>query len=401
MDLIISAVEINDHHGVGIFLNRLFPDSTDFFAIRASSIYGGENQFGSIARELGKEAGDNKQRAILLQNVLQTHNISRILAVPYYKEDFENAYLAKHLTRAPLCVYLMDDQNIFDPQVPNKTVYRLLRAADLRLAISQEMALAYQEKFGMPFHILPPVMTMLPAEASPGDAIVWAKQAALLGNIWRPETFRLFRQLIRDSDLRVDWFGNGPRASWLNTNAADLKKDHIFCPGFLPDTELLQRLREYPFMIVPSGSLGPEDPNVAFSRLSLPSRLIFGLVGARIPILVLGGEETAAGRFVRSLQIGTVAGYSQRDFGEAICHMMDPINQRGFRENGQRVASRFVLEEGGEWIWRSLKRRKPATSQFSEVFPLPVQRINPLQAVRKYLSGKKFLSENKRSTRLH
>ena len=395
LNLLISAVEINDCHGVGIFLRRLFPDTSNFIAIRSSSLYGGENHFGSAGFELGKEIPGPEQRGARLRQILQGHKVDRILAVPYYIEDFENAYAAKSLTGAPLCVFLMDDQNIFERCVPDRTVFRLLRAADFRLAISQEMGLAYQEKFGVSFHVLPPVMTKLPPDIAPRDFVSGARRAALLGNIWRPETLQLFRELIRNSDICVDWFGNGPKASWLRVNASDLEKDNIFCQGFLPDTALLERLKRYPLMIVPSGSLGPDDPNVAFSRLSLPSRLIFALVGAQIPALVLGSKETAAGRFVRNLGIGTVAGYDSEDFARAILYLMDPENQRLLRENGRTVASRLVLEEGGEWIWRSLERRKPATLQFTEVFPLPSVHLNPLKVLQNLFA--RILSLNDKS----
>jgi hypothetical protein len=387
MDLVISAVEINDQHGVGIFLKRLFPDSSNFMAIRSSTLYRGESGFGLAEFEFGKQPGSHRERLARLRNALGGRTIDRILVVPYYKEDFENGCLAKSLTAAPLCVYLMDDQNIFEPQVPDQSVFRLLKAADLRLAISQEMGLAYQEKFGLPFHVLPPVMTALPAELSPENVVPGTMCAALLGNIWRQDTFRLFRELVRSSGLRVDWFGNGPKASWLQANAVELETENIFCQGFLPDASLLQRLRDYPFMIVPSGSLGPDDPNPAFSRLSLPSRLVFGLVGAQIPILVLGSPETAAGRFVRLLKIGIVSAYQPADFVRAISYLMDPVNQRVCRESGRRIASRLVLEEGGAWIWRSLKHRKPATSQFSELFPLPACSSNRLGAILKYFAA--------------
>ena len=226
----------------------------------------------------------------------------------------------------------------------------------------------------------------LPLDPGPEDFVSGGRRAALLGNIWRPETLQLFRELVRNSDVCVDWFGNGPKASWLRVNPSDLEKDNIFCQGFLPDAALLERLKQYPMMLVPSGSLGPDDPNVAFSRLSLPSRLIFALVGAQIPALVLGSGETAAGRFVRNLKIGTVAAYDPEDFAGAIRHLTDPENQKLFRENGRIVASRLVLEEGGEWIWRSLELRKPATSQFTELFPLPRVHLSPWRAVQNFVA---------------
>jgi len=84
----------------------------------------------------------------------------------------------------------------------------------------------------------------------------------LLGNIRRLEALQLFGELGRNSDICVDWFGNGPKASWLRVNASDLERDNIFGQGFLPDAALLERLKRYPLMILPSGSLGPDDPNV-------------------------------------------------------------------------------------------------------------------------------------------
>src|SRR5271165_3367239 len=98
MDLLISAVEINDDHGVGIFLRRLFPDSRNFISIRSSSLYGGENRFGSAGVELGKDIQSPGERAAQFRQILQGHKVDRILAVPYYADDFENAYAAKSLT---------------------------------------------------------------------------------------------------------------------------------------------------------------------------------------------------------------------------------------------------------------------------------------------------------------
>ena len=82
MNLLISAVEINDHHGVGIFLRRLFPDSRNFIAIRSSSLYGGDNQFGSAEFELGREFQGSKRRANRLRQILKGQKVDRILAVP-------------------------------------------------------------------------------------------------------------------------------------------------------------------------------------------------------------------------------------------------------------------------------------------------------------------------------
>ena len=58
------------------------------------------------------------------------------------------------------------------------------------------------------------------------------------------------------------------------------------------------------------------------------------------------------------------------------------------------MASQFVLEEGGEWIWRSFERRKPATLQFAEIFPLPRPVASPLRAIWKLFAKKRAVSLN-------
>jgi hypothetical protein len=60
--LLISAGEMNDHHGVGFFLRRLFPDSRNFITIGSSSLYGGENRFGLADFELGRVIQSLDQR---------------------------------------------------------------------------------------------------------------------------------------------------------------------------------------------------------------------------------------------------------------------------------------------------------------------------------------------------
>ena len=61
--------------------------------------------FGWIRTRKGFQAPE--RRAARLRQILAGHKVDRVLAVPYFIDDFENAYLAKSLTGAPLCVYLM------------------------------------------------------------------------------------------------------------------------------------------------------------------------------------------------------------------------------------------------------------------------------------------------------
>jgi hypothetical protein len=363
--VIITAVEINDHHGVGVYLARLFQRCPNVIALRSRTMYGGQCIFSPRSYEIGRSTsvGPAKWRssmAALSRNL----EAERIIAVPYYPQDFENAILFKELTGARLCVYLMDDQNIFESEVSDRLVKKLLEKSDLRLAISPEMEAVYRAKFGYRFAFLPPVLR---SDEILGENTVVAPSSgrlALTGNFWRKTIFEKFCGLIGRTGAQVDWFGKGPSASWLEADPDRLTETGIHCAGFLPAPDFVRRLRGYPVMIVPSGSLDFEDGNLSFSRFSLPSRLIFGLTQARIPILVLGHPETAAGRFVRQLGIGEVSPYDAERFQFTVAKMLDREYQRNIRKRCLEVSQRFVMEEPGDWILDSLERGKPLPCAF-------------------------------------
>src|SRR5271157_5546124 len=113
--VIISAVEINDHHGVGVYLARLFGHDPNVIALRSRSLYGGHCIFSPRSYEIGRSTfvGLAQWRSSMA-TLSRNFGAERIIAVPYYPQDFENALLLKELTGARLCVYLMDDQNIFE-----------------------------------------------------------------------------------------------------------------------------------------------------------------------------------------------------------------------------------------------------------------------------------------------
>jgi hypothetical protein len=62
VNLLISAVEINDHHGVGIFLRRLFPDS-------AISLPFGRHRFTEERTDLVRLDSNSEESFKLLNNV--------------------------------------------------------------------------------------------------------------------------------------------------------------------------------------------------------------------------------------------------------------------------------------------------------------------------------------------
>jgi len=369
-DLLITALETNSHHGVGILLQRFFPDSRGFVCLRSSSLYHGEEPFGAHHLELNSRFLTVAEIEARLREILASHRIRRILCVPYYREDFIHALVAKRLTGARLCTFLMDDQNVFAGEVPDRWVADLLAASDLRLGISVEMCAAYTRKYGQPIHLLPPVLDA----ARPLVPCYWARapdeplRVAMIGNVWTDRRFTQLRALLRAADLHVDWYGNGPAAKWLTGTPEDWEADNIRCMGFYPEEDLVASLASYPIILVPSGSLDADDDNPAFSRLSLPSRLLFLHGTTDTPVLILGGEDTAAGRFVRRLGTGCCAPYIESGLRSAVAHLLDPAAHRGYRASIRKWAPHLILPQAGQWIWDSLAVGTPQPSGFQAAF---------------------------------
>lgn len=370
--VIISAVEINDHHGVGVYLARLFRRDANVTALRSKSLYGGDCVFSPRSFEIGRSnatgLGKWRSKMAALSSDMQAE---RIIAVPYYPQDFENALLLKELTGAKLCVYLMDDQNIFESRVSDRLVQRIIDRSDLRLSISPEMGAAYQAKFGREFAFFPPIVRSDEILRENHAVVPAGNRLALTGNFWRKATFEKFCGLIGRTRVEVDWFGKGPSVSWLKADPDRLTQIGIHYAGFLLTPEFISRLRGYPLMIVPSGSLDSEDGNLAFSRFSLPSRMVFALAQAHIPILVLGHPETAAGRFVRQLGIGEVSPYDDEQFRFTVAKMLDEEYQRNTRRRCLEVSERFVMEEPGRCILEALERGRLLPCAFDGALEVP------------------------------
>lgn len=369
-DLLVSAIEVNHHHGVGILLQRFFPDSGSFITLRSATLYGGTETFGRVHLELKSHCLTDQQTEARLRALLSPYRIRRILCVPYYREDFVHGLLAQRITGAPLCTYLMDDQNVFGSAVPDRRVRDLLAASRLRLCISPEMAAAYERKFALPCELLPPLLEA----AEPLVPCYWQPEpdeplrAAMIGNVWTDARFQQLRRLTRELNLQIDWYGNGPKASWLTGTPDEWEADHIRCLGFLPEEDLIASLASYPFVIVPSGSGEADDDNLAFSRLSLPSRLLFLHARTDTPVLLLGGAETAAGRFIRRLETGVCAGYAVDEIRAAITRLSTAPTRAATRAGVRRIAPLLVMPNAGEWLWQRLDGRTDGTTTFRAVF---------------------------------
>lgn len=370
-DLLISAVEVNNHHGVGILLQRFFPDSSGIITLRSRSLYGGQESFGQEHWELRSQFRTVPDTRSRLADLLAGRRIRRILCVPYYREDFIHGILAKELTGAPLCTFIMDDQTVFTPQVPAHWPARLLASSDLRLGISPELCAAYARRFSYPLELLPPVVTkavpLIPCywETEPGEPL----RAAMLGNVWTAARFDQLRELTRATGLHIDWYGNGTQAPWLTGAPEEWEVDHIRTMGFLPEEDLIAALASYPFIVVPSGSLDQHDDNPAFSHLSLPSRLVFLHTATDTPVLLLGSPDTAAGRFLCRLGTGQCCAYQPHALIQTIQALTNAAVRRKIQQAIRHWSPALVLPDAGEWIWSSLAKGTSAPTPFHAAFP--------------------------------
>ncbi len=374
-DVVINVVEINDRHGVGILLQRIFKERSRTISIRTLNIYGGEQSFGVYDLLIGK--GLSRPEIVSkIEKALAEHTIHRILCVPYHAEEILAALAVRELSGAEICTYLMDDRNLLTDGIPDELMSELLSQSSLCLAISPEMRDVYQVKYTVPIHFAPPVIPAALVESNPIPLnLEEKKNGAILGNIWSPKWLQLLRTMTKAAGVQLDWYGN-TGADWHFSDREKLSSDGITERGFLPtEADVVAILRTYAYVIVPSGTLDLRDDNPATSWLSLPSRIPFILATTNTPIIVLGNPSTAAARFVTRLGIGTVADYDPVSFRAAVAYITQASEQQRMRENAARIAHQFVNEQMDEWIWQSLALGKPIDDRFESLFPNPPEYI--------------------------
>ena len=370
-DVIINVVEINDRHGVGILLQRIFKNRSRTISIRTLNLYDGEQSFGVYDVLIGKglsrtEVFDKVKQA------LSGHTVQRILCVPYHAEEILVALTVRELFGAEICTYLMDDRNVVVEDVDDDLMSELLAKSALCLAISPEMRDVYRAKYEVPIYFAPPVIpAALVKQITPAPITERKQIGAILGNIWSPKWLELLRTMTKATGLQLDWYGN-TGADWHFSDREQLSSDGIIERGFLPtEADVIEALHNYAYVIVPSGTLDLRDDNLATSWLSLPSRIPFVLATANTPIIVLGNPSTAAARFVTRLGIGIVADYDPVSFRTAVAQITQPSVQQQLRKNAAKLAPHLVNEQMDEWIWQSLKLGKPIDDRFEALLTKP------------------------------
>jgi hypothetical protein len=374
-DVIISHIEVNDRHGVGVVLRMLFRDRPDLLCVRSHNFYDGDNQLGERHVRIGHD-GDRVAAFTGVVGAMTGTRARRILCVPYYPADVWNGLVMKYLFAVPLCVYVMDDQSITTDGIPTELMAELLRVADLRLAISQELAHAYEQKYGQTFWLVPPVVSpaFIPSVApQPDPELLRTGTGVLVGNVWSPRWLQMLRAAVRGAGVKLHWYGDDRTAGTAADRAA-LAADGIVHQGFLPQEEFVAWLRKYPYAVLATspldGNATDESPGArAIARLSLPSRLPFILAATHTPVVVLGSAETTAARFVERFDLGAICPYVPGPLRAAVERLTEPACQATTRARAAKLAPGFSAAPVVDWIWRSLELGGPADDRFERLMP--------------------------------
>jgi hypothetical protein len=295
--------------------------------------------------------------------------VQTILCVPYLPDEFLTSIAIQECFGAKLCVYLMDDQNVASNNIPDAMMREFLDRCTLRLITHPELRFAYERKYGLPFHLLPAIVPadLVSIDATEPPVLERARRGALIGSFWDQSWFDRLCAALGDCACKIDWFGNN-KSPWLNFAAKSLALAGIKAHGILPEAQLAGRLREYPFVIVPAGTLEAGESNSGVARLSLPGRILFAVASSHTPVLIVGNPRTCGARFVSHFGIGEVAPYDSALISEAMDRMGKPENQRRMRQNAARIAP--ALSDGGvpDWLARSIELGHPADNRFEDLF---------------------------------
>ena len=264
----------------------------------------------------------------------------------------------------------MDDQNVAVNNVSDELMHEFLERCSLRLVTHMELRHAYERKYGMQFHILPAVIpaSLISSEpAEPNEDYSRSRRGALVGSFWDQAWFSRTCSTLAGCDCIVDWYGNN-RSPWFSFSDEVMQQAQLRPQGLIPETQLAARLRDYPFVIVPVGSLDDRERNTGVAHLSLPGRILFSLATAHTPTIVLGSEDTCAARFVRHFQVGRVVPYSAEHLTEAIDHLTERNEQLRLRRNAARVSRTFSDAGIVEWLAKSIRSGAPVDERFEKAF---------------------------------
>lgn len=376
-DVVVTLNEVNDRHGTGPLIKRLYQGNPNVLAIRSRNHYG-EHDFGSWDAMLPQE-GKTRHKAFRdAIRLLAGRRIRNVLCVPYYADEIITAIAIREAFGARMCAYIMDDQNVAVDVVPDALMREFLEKCSLRLATHPELAGVYEQKYGLRFHLLPAIVPAHLIRTAPEMREVPQPRAkaALLGSFWDQSWFDRLCDILSTCNYQIDWYGNN-RSPWFNFPPDDLERAGITPFGVVSEDRLAVELRRYPFVIIPVGLLNSGEHNKGVASLSLPGRILFALSVSHTPLLLVGSEKTCGARFVKHFGLGEVVPYEARSVKAAMERLSDPEKRANIIRNAARLAPHFSDAGVARWLEESIELGEPADQRFEAVFAGYDRRLTP------------------------
>ena len=370
--LCVTRVEINNRTG-GVILAQILAGEPALAVIYSLQLFGGDCA-GDISLHLRQRTDDSAEAPASIAPVLEGHEISRILCVPQTTGDVLSATAAAELTGATLVTYVMDDCNVFNAGISDAGMRRLIERSAVCFAVSPLLCEVYEQKFGEPFWLLPPVnesRLFAPPDLEPPANR--EPRGVIIGNVWSRDVLADLRSTIRQSGLHVDWYGNAGRP-FLDPDAADLVADGIALHPNLAHESLVPKLRRCDYAIMPSRVLSEGYAHDFLYRASLPSRLVYLLTTAHLPVVVLGGPDTTAAQFITGFGLGALSSYDPEPFAEAVRRVTSAPERDAIRTRAAELAPSFAAEPVADWIWRSAAAGRPVDDRYERLFAGAVSR---------------------------
>lgn len=368
--VIVTVDEITPKHGGGALVKRIFDGTENVISIRSFNHYDGDNNFGDENILLCQKDSSRIQVYLNVIQTLQACTLRRIFCIPYDKSEIYTAIAIKDVFNIPMGSYIMDDRNIVVNATPDDLMYEYLSKCRIRFTTHPEIRDAYQSKYKMKFWLLPaivPHQLINNSVTEPEENHLKANHGVLVGSIWSGHWFEMLKSAIKGAGVQVDWFGNN-RYYWLTESLEHLSQQGIHSYGVWKEQDLAQRLKLYPYAIVPTGTLDERDDRQELSRLSLPGRILFIMATAGVPVIIVGSADTGAAHFVKHFKIGTVCDYDGEALKEAVTYVTQLQVQKSIRERSLSLGPRFSDIGIRDWTWESLEKGKPVSDRFESLF---------------------------------
>jgi hypothetical protein len=368
VDVVVTMNEVNERHGTGPLVKRVFQGRSNVFSIRSRNDWGVQ-EFGGWSTCIPQQGRSRSECFRNVLTVLRGRNVRSVLCIPFLTDELITAIAAKECFDAALCAWIMDDQNVASHNVPDDLMGELLEKCSLRLVTHPELRFAYERKYGLKFYLLPAIVPehLVSTQASVPLTSERGRKGALIGSFWDQSWFDRLCAVLEKCGWEIDWFGNN-KSPWLKFPEEALRRAGITARGVVPEEQLAVELRKYPFVIVPVGTLDGKETNTGVACLSLPGRILFAMATSHTPILVVGSNRACGARFVSQLRIGEVVRYDAALVSAAMDRLVEPANQREIRQRAAARAQSFSDRGVAEWLAESIALGHPADNRFEDGF---------------------------------